>query len=191
MKYKVETEKAPSSPGCWDILKCKIYNTETNQIVGEYTRNYPSLFDTFKHFVRDRKDYAFIGEKYNGMCVYSLDPFEKIYETNFGDGQYCPTEIYIPELKTKKDDIVKGLHAFLSGCYWGCESESVLVYFDLRDLKNIKHHFIPGYYNDTYEDSSKIEDIISYYPYQIDSKDFSFSCKLIMHYSSNEFNAKP
>lgn len=140
--FSVKTEKFVLKSGCWECLRCIVYKND--KIIGEYHRNYPSLFNTFYPFINHGIDYAFIGEEYNGFSIYRLDDFKKIYQINLK--HFCPTDFYVEkrlinyyedldeneQIRVKSDE--SGLHGFFSGCYWGNEYETGLWEVNLKDL---------------------------------------------------------
>lgn len=123
--YHVEVEKVPSQPGCWDVLNVKIL--KQNQQIGEYKRNYSSLFKTFCPFEQDGKEYALYSKDYTGTRVMSLpDCVDICGEERDGYG-FCPTEFYVPKES-------KGKYGFVAGCVWGDDTSDKVQFLDLSNI---------------------------------------------------------
>ena len=55
-------EKIENKPGTWNSIKVGVFRVEGDNEtqIGEYVRNYPTLFRTFYHFSKNEKDYALV-----------------------------------------------------------------------------------------------------------------------------------
>jgi hypothetical protein len=85
-------------PGAWHGLRVGIFRTVDGQeeLVGEYTRNYPSLFDTFFHFRAEGKDLALYSPHYTATRILALpECIDLGGEEPTPDG-FCPVDFYVP-----------------------------------------------------------------------------------------------
>jgi hypothetical protein len=126
MNYTVKTEKVPSSPGCWDVLKVMIFQDDKQ--IGEYNRNYSCLYDTFFPFEQNGKHYALYSRDYTGTRVMSLPDCVDICGEEPNSNGFCPTGYYVPKES-------KGMYGFISGCFWGDDSSWKIQYLDLSEIE--------------------------------------------------------
>ncbi len=91
-------EKVDNRPGTWNstvvgVFRCEGENKEQ---VGQYKRNYPSLFRTFCHFRKGDKDYALYAPDYTASRIMELPSCKDIGgEESHGAG-FCPVDYYVP-----------------------------------------------------------------------------------------------
>lgn len=83
--------------GVMNGLHVGVFRLEDGQEeqVGEYERNFPVLYNTFFHFVRDGRDYALYARQYNATRVMELPSCKDI-----GGEEphiiFCPLDYYVP-----------------------------------------------------------------------------------------------
>jgi len=76
---------------------------EKQEQIGEYERNYPSLFNTFCYFSRGDKEYALYSRNYSATRVMELPNCRDLGGEEPSNGGFCPTDFYVPsyiELET-------------------------------------------------------------------------------------------
>ena len=139
-KYVTETETIPTRKGCWDVLKVKIFRVEgeSKTQIGEYDRNYRSLYDTFLPFKQGDREYALYSKKYTATRVMSLPDCKDLGgEEGAGNG-FCPTGFYVPVVECKEDIgseyDPQGQFGFVCGCVWGDDSSWKIQYLDLSKI---------------------------------------------------------
>lgn len=100
-KYTIEVKKIDNGTKYPNKILVKIFlNTEdgSKTEIGEYTRNYGTMFNTFYPFELKGKEYALYSKDYTATRVMTLpdcidwcgeDPYE---------GGFCPTDYYIPSV---------------------------------------------------------------------------------------------
>lgn len=124
-----QANKIETKQGCWDVLKVEIL--EDGNKIGEYPRNYHTLYKTFHPFEQHGKRYALYSTDYTATRVMSLPDCKDIggeKRDNFG---FCPTDYYVPEES-------KGLFGLVAGCVWGDDSSWKIQYLDLRNISKGK-----------------------------------------------------
>lgn len=161
-KYVVETTPFETKPGCWNYILCQIYQRDENKNktkVGEYIRNYSSMYNTFEPFVKDGKEYALISRHYTGTAVISLPDCKVIAEEPKDGSGFCPTGFFVPFYAENDehdpDDVedrqqvgiedylcdfeyaskVIGHFGFVCGCHWGDDSSWKIQYLDLSQIE--------------------------------------------------------
>lgn len=99
-KYQVKAESFLKKPGCWSCLKVTIY--EDGAKIGEYERNYSSLYHTFFPFELKGKHYALYSPDYTCTRIMSLPDCKDIGgEEPHGCG-FCPTGYAVPMITVQK-----------------------------------------------------------------------------------------
>lgn len=102
-KYSARVlEKIETAPGFWRSLRVGVFDGETQ--IGEYARNYPSLFDTFCPFERDGKWYALYSRHYTATRVMSLPDCKDLGGEEPKASGFCPTSFLVPELCGEVND---------------------------------------------------------------------------------------
>src|SRR5262249_31177463 len=93
-------EKVLTKPGCWESLRVGVFEDD-NQI-GEYTRNYPALYDTFFPFEVDGRWLALYSREYMYTRVMSLPDCKDLGGENRENTPYanhfCPVDYFVPQL---------------------------------------------------------------------------------------------
>lgn len=167
--YFAKPTEKPSKPGCWNVLTVEIWKRDPSLFddpgvkIGEYERNYPSLFNTFHPFVQDGQVYALYSKDYTATRVMSLPDCKDICGEERDSFGFCPTGYAVPYStdecgcekfpceycgrKAQGEDLFNGQFGFVCGCIWGDDSSWKIQYLDLSDLKNgkIKRESWMGY----------------------------------------------
>jgi len=133
--------------------------------IGEYQRDYGSLFNTHQFVNLNDKDYAIYSPHYQETAIMSLPDCKKIASYNKG---FCPTDFWIPqymEYEYSRNEVLAGniyriyepdidgllesdseievvtqkryaAWGFVSGCVWGDDSSDKIQYLDLSKLES-------------------------------------------------------
>jgi len=126
-RYTTQTRSVEIRPGAWKYLEVEVLLD--GEPVGRYTRNYPSLFDTFVPFVQaDGSVYALYSRKYTATRLMRLPTCEDIGGEESSAVGFCPTGYYVPY---RPDRGLTGDWGFVSGCIWGDDSSWKVQYLDL------------------------------------------------------------
>lgn len=97
--YKLKTSKIENSPGEWNSLRCEIFDRDDKKL-GEYTRNYHSMLNTFVPFYIPKKaweisdkHYAVFSDDYQSIGIMTLPDCKVIAKTTT---HFCPVDFYVP-----------------------------------------------------------------------------------------------
>jgi hypothetical protein len=129
---------------------------ENDNKIGEYTRNYQSLYNTFEVFKQKGKWLALFSADYETTSIMELPSCKVLGNNNTG---FCPVDFYVPnyywhkfevngkdesgyvnEINTleeidseslKVDDLKYHDFGFIAGCYWGDDSSWKIQKLDL------------------------------------------------------------
>jgi len=87
-------------PGCWNRLLVGIYerNIGTAIQIGEYERNYPSLYRTFHPFKLRDKWYALYSKDYTCTRIMELPSCKDIGGEDRNVFGFCPVDYWVPPL---------------------------------------------------------------------------------------------
>ncbi len=146
-KYNVKTSEVKTKEGCWSCLKVEIFQGKNK--IGEYKRNYPSLFNTFYPFEWNGKDYALYSPDYETTSLMTLPACKLISKHNSG---FCPVDFCVPDDEKfydvdeiDKDSYIANM-AIVAGCAWGDDSGGWKIKaVNLKDVTHIKVEPIFGY----------------------------------------------
>lgn len=149
MKYFAKVlEKQPTKPGCWDYLRVGVFEEGERpdvpaKQVGEYRRNYSSLFRTFYPFQQNGKWYALYSKDYTSTRVMSLPDCTDLGGEERAAHGFCPVEYYVPEVETYEPVVADKLDGewvegklpqtfgFVAGCVWGDDGSWKIQFLDL------------------------------------------------------------
>ena len=139
-KYITETESIETRKGCWNVLKVSIFLVEgdSKTKIGEYDRNYSSMYDTFFPFRQGNREYALYSKSYTATRVMSLPDCKDICGEDPKGNGFCPTGFFVPSVECE-DDLgteydPNGQFGFVSGCVWGDDSSWKIQYLDLSRI---------------------------------------------------------
>lgn len=101
MKYKYVAKvigQIENEPGTWHSSKVGVFRVENDveEQVGEYTRNYPQLFNTFFHFQLNGEDYALYSPDYTVTRILKLPSCKDIGGEDPVSHGFCPVDFYVP-----------------------------------------------------------------------------------------------
>lgn len=181
-KYSVSVEKIDHGKNYWKTMKVSIFQHEQGQRkkkIGEYNRNYSSLYDTFFPFRQRKpdgtiKEYALISDKYVRTAVMELPSCKIIAEEPVNSYGFCPTGFFVPNADQEDDeDGLNGQFGFVSGCVWGDDSSWKVQYLDLSEIDKgkIKRDDRFGYVE--LPDKVKLKDAIGTRNYFVGELDFT------------------
>lgn len=104
--------------------------------VGEYERNYSSLFNTFYHFRKNEKDYALYSRDYTSTRVMELPSCNDIGGEERDGCGFCPVDLYVPWFDERdKFSLYPANFGFVAGCVWGDDSSWKIQYLDLTEVE--------------------------------------------------------
>lgn len=187
--YAKTLESIETKPGCWRSLRVGVFDGDTQ--IGEYQRNYPSLYKTFYPFKKNGKWYALYSKDYTATRVMSLPDCKDICGEEPSGFGFCPVELYVPMSANESDgeDLEDELpvdFGFVAGCVWGDDSSWKIQYIDLSLLEQgiIKREDRFGYtelprdmelreaiYIDKYSDATFIR-VVGSNTYRVTGSDF-------------------
>jgi hypothetical protein len=156
-------DKVHYQPGAWTGLRVGVYRLTDGQeeLVGEYTRNYPSLFSTFFSFQAEGMDLALYSPSYTATRILALPECVDLGGEEPGSHGFCPVELFVPtytevestpivngkplqfrrnnpkpgDLSSEKYSVITPLtyypFGFVAGCVWGDDSTWKIQYLDL------------------------------------------------------------
>jgi hypothetical protein len=99
MKYIVKVlNEIDNGKNYWKYLNVGVFKIENNaeEQIGEYKRNYSSLYNTFCHFQKDGKDFALYSPDYTVTRIMELPSCKDIGGEEPGAGGFCPTDYFVP-----------------------------------------------------------------------------------------------
>lgn len=99
MKYIARVlDEIEYSPNAWKGLHVGIFRVEneSEEQIGEYERNYSSLFNTFCHFRKNGEDFALYSPDYTVTRIMRLPACEDIGGEEASPGGFCPTDFFVP-----------------------------------------------------------------------------------------------
>jgi hypothetical protein len=99
MKYLAKVlSEIDNGPNYWKYLKVGVFKIEndTEEQIGEYQRNYSSLYQTFHHFQKDGRDFALYSPDYTVTRLMELPSCRDIGGESPGADGFCPVEYLIP-----------------------------------------------------------------------------------------------
>lgn len=135
--YRTETEKKETAPGAWYSMVVSIFKGDEK--IGEYERNYYSLYNTFHPFLFNGKHYALYSRDYTATRVMTLpDCKDFCGEEPHGWG-FCPVDYFVPYcIEEGSNDMIwpfQGQHGFVAGCVWGDDGSWKIQHLDLSRLE--------------------------------------------------------
>lgn len=148
-RFTVKTTEQPTRPGCWNCLLVEVFDGGVK--VGEYQRNYPSLYHTFLPFYKGDKCYALYSPKYMYTRIMSLPDCKDLGGEDADNTPYkvhfCPTGYAVPfgeycvDAPTPEEPhrfVKRAFDAefgFVCGRIWGDDSSWKIQYLDLSEAQ--------------------------------------------------------
>jgi hypothetical protein len=99
--YAKVLESQPTKPGCWEYLRVGIFEryVDGNDVqIGEYQRNYSSMYRTFHPFQLRCNWYALYSKDYTSTRIMKLPSCEDIGGEERETNGFCPTDYWVPPL---------------------------------------------------------------------------------------------
>ncbi|VVC06107.1 Uncharacterised protein [uncultured archaeon] len=187
----------------WNYHQVSIIDRNIQKPIGEYARNYSSMYRTFCPFKLHGKWFALYSPHYAATRIMSLPECEDIGgEESHAEG-FCPTDYYVPILCypiflhddscPKKIDESKKctcdgmkmkwisqerVHGFVAGCIWGDDSSFKIQYLDLSkaDEGILKREDRYGYLE--LPESLNLCDAVHFYVDGDSEKDYSIGLRI-------------
>jgi hypothetical protein len=156
--YTVQAEEVESGSGPWNRLIVSVL--KNGEKIGEYERNYRTLFQTFFPFERNGRHLALVSPDYTATSVMALDEpgCPVIGGEDPSPNGFCPVEFYVPRFQKRRytdrhgpvtesvdyerldaagshEVIADGYMSigFVSGCIWADDSSWKLECLDLSE----------------------------------------------------------
>jgi len=87
-----------NGPGRWHSIRVGVVRVagDSEELIGEYVRNYPNLLDTFCAFEKDGKSYALYSPDYTVTRVMELPSCKDIGGEESHPSGFCPIAYYVP-----------------------------------------------------------------------------------------------
>ncbi len=138
-----EIENIDRGPECWNGVRIGIYEVQEGvedgevheeKKVGEYERNYHTLYNTFFAFKQREQWYALYSPDYTCTRIMTLPDCKDIGGEEPHAHGFCPVEFYVPWNDGNLlciDREAAGTFGFISGCHWGDDSSWKIQYLDL------------------------------------------------------------
>jgi len=143
VNYRAEViEEIDHGKGYWNTLKIGIFLDDEQ--IGEYERNYSSLFHTFCPFRQGNEEqwYALYSKSYTCTRLMTLPDCEDIGGEEENEWGFCPVDFYVPhkefmdyEFEDDRQFGPEGMFGFVAGCIWGDDSSWKIQYLDLSKVK--------------------------------------------------------
>lgn len=91
-------EVIPGRPDVWNSLRVGVFRNigQSEEQIGEYHRNYGSLFNTFFHCSYGGKDYALYSPNYTITRIMELPSCKDIGGEEPHSSGFCPVDFYVP-----------------------------------------------------------------------------------------------
>jgi len=156
-----------SQPGAGLGFRVGVFRSEgeSEEKVGEYSRNYRHLYKTFYQFRKNEKDYALYSPSYSVSRVMELPSCKDIGGEEPSPDAFCPVDYYVPcyierewtkgspvgqkyvvnepsaenliesEVCKPASPVLYYPFGFVAGCIWGDESSMKIQYLDLGQVE--------------------------------------------------------
>ena len=115
-------EQVETGRGTWPFLRVGVFDGE--QQIGEYNRNYPTLYRTFCPFQVDGQDLAFYAPDYTATRILQLPTCKDLGGEPRDTYGFCPVDFYVPA-------VAQGHWGLVAGCIWGDDTSYKVEYLDL------------------------------------------------------------
>jgi len=138
LEYPIET-----NPRHWNRLRIEIWMCIPDNSwdtpdgsgfvkIGEYLRNYDSLYNTFTPFEQKGQEYALYSPNYSATRVMTLPNCKDIGGEEPHAGGFCPVDYFVPYNDPARG--LDGTFGFIAGCIWGDDSTWKIQYLDLSRI---------------------------------------------------------
>lgn len=133
-EFHAKLEASEGRPGYMGTGLVKVFRRVdgVDEQIGEYHRNYPSLYHTFHPFRCDGRWFALYSTDYTATRIMELPSCRDIGGEEPENNGFCPVDYYVP---FDHPEVVKttmaGRFGFVAGCIWGDDSSWKIQYLDL------------------------------------------------------------
>jgi hypothetical protein len=147
--YAKVIEKISNGQGCWNSLRIGIFeqfDQAPDIQIGEYTRNYDCMYNTFVPFFKNGQWYALYSKNYTATRIMTLPDCQDWCREESTENGFCPTDYYVSDTMDRnhsfdapKEDnqlVTDPQFAFVAGCVWGDDSSWKIQLIDLSKLED-------------------------------------------------------
>lgn len=187
-RFTINATPFETKPGCWNYNKVEIF--DNGEKIGEYTRNYSSMFQTFYPFEQDGKYYALYSKDYTSTRVMSLPDCKDICGEKRDTFGFCPTKYYVPHPTDEEfnehesdrqywidEEFPFGKIGFIAGCVWGDDSSWKIQFLDLSKItEGILSRDDRFGYIELPDKADNLKDAISFYVWDKEYPIIKISC---------------
>jgi hypothetical protein len=94
----------------WETLRVGVFRQEDNkeELIGEYSRNYSTLYETFFHCAYNGNDYALYSPNYTVTRIMELPSCRDIGGEEPHSAGFCPVDFYVPRYIDREYTTVEG-----------------------------------------------------------------------------------
>jgi len=142
-KYIVVVSERETEPGCWNCLCVEIFMKQNDGLgdtpdgssftkIGEYERNYRSMYNTFVPFRQGDQDYALYSRDYTATRVMTLPDCKDVGGEASDACGFCPVDFFVPDSDPSRG--FDGTFGFVAGCIWGDDTSWKIEYLDLSKI---------------------------------------------------------
>jgi hypothetical protein len=127
-RYRAEWAEKPRpwpSPSRVHILR-------NEEVIGDYSRNYPHLYNSFYPFVRGDQEYALYSPHYTTSRVMTLPDCRDLCGEDPDSWGFCPVDYYVP-YDTRLG--FQGEFGFVAGAVWADDQHWKIQYLDLSRIE--------------------------------------------------------
>jgi hypothetical protein len=166
MYFAKVIDKLESQPGAGYGIRVGVFRSEgdSEEKVGEYSRNYLHFYRTFYPFRKNGKDYALYSPEYSLTRVMELPSCKDIGGEEPSPDAFCPVDYYVPCYIVRESTMGNVGHkfvvnepgpenliesnydkpvspvlyypfGFVAGCIWGDDSSMKIQYLDLEHVE--------------------------------------------------------
>jgi len=164
MYFAKVIDKIEYRAGSWNGNRVGVFRSEgeSEEQIGEYTRNYPTLFNTFCPFRKNEVDYALYSPDYTVTRIMELPSCKDIGGEEPNSYGFCPVDFYVPSYIEREwikgnrigdrfvvkepgeENLVASAYSkpvspvlyypfgFVAGCIWGDDSSWKIQYLGLE-----------------------------------------------------------
>lgn len=127
--------------GYWKSLTIGIFQKvgDIKTQIGQYDRNYSSMYNTFFPFYQDGEWYALYSKDYTATRIMKLPSCEDLCGEERDGSGFCPVDFFVPyndETLLECDPVAAETMGFVAGCVWGDDSSWKIQFLDLSNIKN-------------------------------------------------------
>lgn len=147
-RFSTRVEQVTSPEGRWDTTHVEVLD-DSGRVVTDYSRNHPSLYQTFEPFRQGDKIFALISSNYTATSVVDLATGAIVASEEASPQGFCPVGFYVPDWWDINDgsilpgsmhwnadmELPAGDFGFVWGCIWGDDSSWKVQFLDLSKVQ--------------------------------------------------------